>query len=139
MSLGGIGDAVGYRLYHQIGRARSHFQESRDVPVDILESEESFLLVFNAPGVTAADADVRFHDGSVHVELERYREYREGYRMRFPGRGMTLTAEVSLPEHAIVEPESAVARVTDRGTVQVELPTAVAEAEDTGTEAAADD
>lgn len=139
MSFGGLGNAVGYRLYHQVGRARSHLQETKHVSVDILENDESFLFIFDAPGIAAEDIDVRFVDDTIYVTLERYREYREGYRMRFPGRGMTLSAEAPLPEHAIVEPEDAIATVTDAGTLQVELPRALQASEPTDAEATATD
>ena len=139
MSFGTIGDAVGYRLYHQVGRARSHLQESRSVTVDVLEGDDSFLVVFNAPDVDPESVEVRFMEDTVYVDLERFREYREGYRMRFPGRGMTLSGKATLPARAVVDPEAAVARVTERGTIAVELPRGETTAPTDQPEAAAED
>ncbi|HET7324159.1 MAG TPA: Hsp20 family protein, partial [Halococcus sp.] len=40
--------------------------------------------------------------------------------MRFPGRGLALDGKVKLP--AAVDPENATARLSDTGTLEIELP-----------------
>ncbi|USZ73121.1 Hsp20/alpha crystallin family protein [Natronosalvus halobius] len=122
MSLRSLRETVGDTLYRQVGRARSHVQEHRSLPVDVLESEDSYLVVFDAAGAELGDLQVRYIDGTVKVRVERYRSYHDGFEMRFPGRGMTLDGETTLPDDALVNPDAGTATLTDVGTLQITIP-----------------
>ncbi|MEY7851507.1 Hsp20/alpha crystallin family protein [Natrarchaeobius sp. A-rgal3] len=122
MSLEEFGAAVGNSLYRQIGRANGHVQNYRPLPVDVLEGDSSYLVVFDAPGTEPDDVQVRYHEGNVRVRIDRFREFHEGYRMRFPGRGMTLDGEAELPPDAIVEPDAGTATLSENGTIRIEIP-----------------
>jgi len=117
-----IGESIGNAVLDGIGRAASRFQERRPLAVDLLESDEAYLAVFDAPGAEAADVQVRFEDDAVRVRVDRFREFFEGFEMRLPGRGMSLDGRATLPEGSSVDPESATATLTDHGTLRVELP-----------------
>jgi HSP20 family molecular chaperone IbpA len=117
-----IGESIGTAVLDGIGRAASRLQERRPLAVDLLESDDAYLAVFDAPGAEAADVQVRFEDDAVRVRIDRFREFFEGYEMRLPGRGMSLDGRAKLPEGASVDPESATATLTDHGTLRVELP-----------------
>ena len=117
-----LGSSVGSTLYRGIGRASSQVQEIRSLPVDILEDEESYLVVFDAPGAEKEDVQVRYLDGSVRIRIDRFRTYHDGFEMRFPGRGMALDGEAELPDDAIVDPDAGTARLTEHGTLHVEIP-----------------
>ncbi len=78
--------------------------------------------MFDAPDASAKDVQVRFSDTTVHVRIDRVREHREGFEMRFPGRGLALDGQVKLPRDAVVDPENATATLTKNGTLRVELP-----------------
>lgn len=117
-----IGESIGNAVLDGIGRAASRLQERRPLAVDLLESDEAYLAVFDAPGAEAADVQVRFEDDAVRVRVDRFREFFEGFEMRLPGRGMSLDGRATLPEGASVDPESATATLTDHGTLRVELP-----------------
>jgi HSP20 family molecular chaperone IbpA len=117
-----IGESIGTAVLDGIGRAASRLQERRPLAVDLLESDDAYLAVFDAPGVEAADVQVRFEDGAVLVRVDRFREFYEDYEMRLPGRGMSLDGRAELPEGASVDPEGATATLTDHGTLRVELP-----------------
>lgn len=122
MSLGDLGRSVRERIYRRIGTANGHVQENRSLPVDILEGDHSYLVVFDSPGVGIDDVQVRYVDGGVRIRIDRFREFHDGFEMRFPGRGMALSGEATLPEDAVVDPDAATARLTDVGTLNVEIP-----------------
>lgn len=117
-----IGRSVGNSVLEGIGRVASRVQESRPVASDLLESDDSYLIVFDAPGAEAGDVQVRYRDGAVLVRIERFREHREGFEMRFPGRGLSLDGRVELPDDALVRPDRATAALRDNGTLAVEVP-----------------
>jgi HSP20 family protein len=117
-----IGSELGDRLLRQAGAAMAKTQARRPLPVDLLERDDAYLTVFDAPGVEGADVQTRFEDGTIHVRLDRYREPREGFEMRFPGRALTLEGSVDLPEQAHLDPEKATATLHKNGTLHVRLP-----------------
>lgn len=114
--------SIGSTLYRQIGRASSHVQKTRALPVDVLETDDSYLVVFDAPGVETDDVQVRYLDGTVKLRIDRFREFYDGYEMRFPGRSMELDGEAELPDDAVVDPEAATARLSEFGTLKIEIP-----------------
>lgn len=115
-----VGEAVSERVFETVGRAMGRAQEQRGLSVDLLESEDAYLAVFDAPGVLGRDLQVRYEDGAVHVRADRFRDHREGFEMRFPGRGLALDGRVDLPEG--VDPESASATLLENGTLRVQVP-----------------
>lgn len=117
-----VGEAVENAVLDGVGRVAARVQERRPLAVDLLESEDAYLAVFDAPGVEQGDVEVEFEDGTVTVRLERFREFREGYEMRAPGRGLRLDGRAELPDDARVDPASATATLTDHGTLRVEIP-----------------
>jgi HSP20 family molecular chaperone IbpA len=117
-----LGESVGNALYRQVGRASGRVQSHRSLPADVLETDTAYRVVFDAPGVEPDDVQVRYLEGNVKIRIERFRKFHEGYEMRFPGRGMTLNGEAELPPDAVVDPDAGTAKLTERGTVSVELP-----------------
>ena len=115
-------EAFGDALVGRAGRLSGRAQERHPLPNDLLESDEAYLVVFDAPDVDIDDVQVRFADGTVHVRIDRTREHREGFEMRFPGRGLSLDGSVTLPAEATVDPDAASASLTAEGTLEVELP-----------------
>ena len=113
-----IGDAVAQR----VGRVASRVQEESPLPADILESEDEFLVVFDAPGATATDVQVHVVDNAVEVRIDRFRAFREGYEMVFPGRGLELDGRVELPPDASIDEEGARAELKESGALHVFLP-----------------
>ena len=132
MRLADVRDSLGSTLYRGIGKAKAQVQEQRSLPVDVLENDDAYLVVFDAPGAEKEDIQVRYVHGTVKLRIDRFREFREGYEMRFPGRGMALDGEVELPEDALVDPETGTARLTEHGTLNVEIPkeTSIADGEE---------
>ena len=122
MSFKDVRESISSTLYRQVGRANSRVQEHRSLPVDILENDDSYLVVFDAPGIDTEDIQVRYLEGNVKIQIDRFREFYEGFEMCFPGRGMALGGEVDLPDDALVDPDAATARLTDVGTLNIEIP-----------------
>jgi HSP20 family molecular chaperone IbpA len=120
--LGEIGESVQEALLKRAGRVAARIQERRGLRSDLLESDEEYLVVFDAPGAVSTDVQVRYVEGSVRVRLDRFRDYHEGFEMRFPGRGLSLDGRVDLPGDAVVDPDAADATLTDSGTLEVVLP-----------------
>lgn len=129
-----LGESVGKRMLSGAGKVSARVQEERPLGADVLESDDAYLVVFDAPGVEMDDVQVRFEEGSVRVRLDRFREVNEGYEMVFPGRGLTLEGTAALPEGAAVDPTKAEATLTDTGALHVEVPKVVAD-DATGEEA----
>lgn len=117
-----IGKSVSNRVAESVGRVASRVQESRPLAVDLLESDDAYLAVFDAPGVSGGDVQVRFENGEVLVRLERFREFYEDFEMRSPGRGLSLDGHVRLPEGATIDAEAATATLKDNGTLHVRIP-----------------
>jgi len=122
MSLGEIGQSVSNAVLKQIGRASARVQESKGLPYDLLESEDAYLVVFDAPGATGSDVQVRYDGGEVLVRVDRFRDFYEGFDMRLPGRGLALDGAAELPEDAHVDASAAEATLTRNGTLEVRLP-----------------
>ena len=122
MNLEDVGRTVSNRVFETVGRAASRVQEGRPLPTDVLESDDAYLVVFDAPGATQTDVQVRYNDGAVEVRIDRFREFYDDYEMRVPGRGMSLDGRAQLPPDAIVEPEAASATLRANGTLEVRVP-----------------
>jgi len=122
MRLTEAGRSAAGALVRRAGRVAARFQEERGVDTDVLESDEEFLVVFDAPGATATDVDVRYDRGTVHVSIDRFREFRESYETVVPGRGLALDGSADLPPDASVDPDGARAELRDDGTLYVFLP-----------------
>jgi len=122
MNIRDIGRSVGEMVAENVGRAAGRLQEATSLSADVLESDEAYLVVFDAPGAAASDVQVRYEDGNVLVRIDRFREFREGFEMRFPGRGLALDGSVELPDDALVDPDEATATLRNDGTLEVEIP-----------------
>lgn len=117
-----VGRSVGNAVLEGIGRTASRLQESRPLDADLLESDDSYLVIVDAPGATTSDVQVRYKNGAVLVRVDRFRDYHEGFEMRFPGRGLSLDGRVELPPDAVIDPERATASLKANGTVAIEVP-----------------
>ena len=121
-SLRELGKGVSRSVAEQAGELLGRFQEVRPLAWDLLESEDAYRVVFDAPGAVASDVQVRYVDGAVLVRIDRFREFRTGYEMLVPGRGMALDGRADLPEDAVLDPEEASATLRGDGTLVVEVP-----------------
>ena len=117
-----LGGSIAENTLERIGRGVSRIQEQRPLSYDLLESDDAYLVVFDAPGVERRDVQVRFLDSEVRVRIDRFRDFHEGFEMRFPGRGLSLDGSAPIPQETAVDPDNATATVTDAGTLQVRLP-----------------
>lgn len=117
-----VGRSVADAVVEQVGRAVGRIHEASPLPTDVLESEDAYLVVVDAPGATASDVQVRYRREAVEVRIDRFREHRAGFEMRFPGRGMSLDARAQLPTDAIVDVNAARATLRDDGTLEVRIP-----------------
>ncbi len=117
-----IGESVANAVVERVGRGIGHVQERKPLSYDLLESDDSYLVVFDAAGANKSDVQVRFVDTEVQVRIDRFREFHDGYEMRFPGRGLSLDGKAKLPDDATVDAEAATATVTKHGTLRVYIP-----------------
>ncbi|PSP77140.1 molecular chaperone Hsp20 [Halobacteriales archaeon QS_1_68_20] len=122
-----VGMAVGRSVMERAGRVWSQFHEATDLSADLLESDDAYLVVFDVPGAASTDVQVRYVDGAVLVRVDRFRDFYEGYEMRFPGRGMALDGRMDLPDDAVVQPDAAKATLREDGTLEIRLPKGVHE------------
>lgn len=129
-----VARSVGETVLEGVGRTASRVQEARPLRPDLLEDDDAYLAVFDAPGAAASDVQVRFDDGKVLVRIDRFRDHYEGFEMRYPGRGLSLDGQVRLPREARVDPDAATATLRSNGTLEVRVPKV--EAEEPGSEAA---
>jgi HSP20 family molecular chaperone IbpA len=117
-----VGASLGRTVLDGVGRVISRLQEHRSLSADLLESDDAYLAVFDAPGAEATDIAVRFEDDTLLVHIDRFRGFHDGYEMVFPGRGLSLDGSVALPPDASVDADRADATLTQNGTLQVLLP-----------------
>lgn len=117
-----LGESAANAVLERVGRGMSKVQERKPLAHDLLESEEAYLFVFDAPGATSSDIDVRLLDGEVKVQVDRFREYYEGFEMRFPGRGLALDGRAQLPADAAVDAEDVSATLKENGSLHVRVP-----------------
>ena len=117
-----VGESLGRAVLDGLGRATGNVQKRKPLPVDLLESDDAYLAVFDAPDATAEGVGVSFAGNTVEIQIDRNGRGYDGFEMRFPGRGRSLSGSVELPEDAAVDPEAATAVVTERGTVEVRIP-----------------
>ena len=117
-----VGRTMADAVVKRVGRAASRLQEAGPIPADVLESDEAYLVVFDAPGAAASDVQVRYRRGAVEVRIDRFREHHEGFEMRFPGRGLSLDGRAGLPDDARVDADAATATLRDDGTLAVRVP-----------------
>ena len=116
------GRSMAGAVMKRVGRVAGRVQEASLLPADVLEDDDAYLVVFDAPGATASDVQVRYRRGAVEVRIDRFREHYEGFEMRFPGRGMSLDGRARLPGDAVVEADESTATLRDNGTLEVRLP-----------------
>jgi len=138
-SIRDIGESVGNSVVERVGRAMSRAQERSPLPVDLLESEDAYLAVFDAPGAQTTDVQVQYNDGAVEVRIDRFRGFHEGFEMRYPGRGLSLDGRVELPDDARVDAEAATAALQDNGTLHVRVPKRETESEEIDVDSADDE
>lgn len=117
-----FGKSAANAVLERVGRGVGKVQERKPLSYDVLESDDAYLVVFDAPGVTGEDVSVTFLDHTVEVRLDRFRDFYDGFEMVFPGRGLTLSGSAELPADADVTPQGANATLTRNGTVEVEIP-----------------
>lgn len=122
MTLREIGRSVSNTLLRGVGRVSSNVQESKAIPVDLLESEDAILAVFDAPGTSRDEVQVRFSEGSLHVRIDRFRDGHDGFDTVFPGRGLALAGQVELPADVTADPNAATATITENGTLEIHVP-----------------
>lgn len=117
-----LGERVENAVLDGIGKASSRVQEKKPLHADLLESDDHYLAVFDAPGATSEDVEVRFDANTVKVRIDRFRDFYEDFDMRVPGRGLSLHGSVELPEEAVVDARRADATLTKTGTLRVRIP-----------------
>jgi HSP20 family molecular chaperone IbpA len=117
-----FGENAAAAVLERVGRGMSRVQEKRPLAYDLLESDDAYLVVFDVPGAERSDVQVRYLDGEVQVQVDRFREFHEGFETVFPGRGLSLDGAATLPDDANVNAESASATLAENGTLRVEVP-----------------
>lgn len=116
-----FGKHVQRSMLEGVGRATSQLQERTPLSVDLLESEESYLAVFDAPGVRSDEIDVRLDDAEIRVEIHRTRDIDESVELLMRGRGLHRSGSVTLPS-AAVDADAASATLTSSGTLRIRIP-----------------
>jgi HSP20 family molecular chaperone IbpA len=86
---------------------------------DLLESESSYLLVVDLPGVTADTLEITAEDGRLQIDARREKPHGPEYRFLREERGLFLDAALPLPPDAIGSKASA---SIDRGALEVTIP-----------------
>lgn len=120
-SLRELGESIAHGALDGVGRASARLQERRPLAADVLEADDAFLVVFDAPGANREDLQVQFDGDTVAVRVDRFRDFQEGFETRVPGRGLSLGGEVTLSDPA-VDAASAEATLTDSGTIRIHVP-----------------
>lgn len=113
---------IGTQLFRASGRVARTVQHVRTLPADVLENESTYLILVDTPGVEPSGLDIRYLDGRLQIAVDRTRHHDGSASGKVLGRAMGLSTDVTLPEDAVIDPESATARLSPVGTVKIELP-----------------
>jgi HSP20 family molecular chaperone IbpA len=84
---------------------------------DLLEREDAYLLVVDAPGTTEETVDVAVEGGRLVIEARRRKAVPEGFSYRREGRPLFLDVELPLPPDV----EGVAATSVDRGVLEIRL------------------
>ncbi|RRJ30887.1 Hsp20/alpha crystallin family protein [Halocatena pleomorpha] len=116
-----FGEHIERTVLGGVGRATSQLHERTPLSVDLLESEESYLAEFDAPGVAAEDIDIRLVGTELQVKLHRTRDLDESIDLLLRGRALRRSGSVTLPS-ASVDAGAASATLTSSGTLRIRVP-----------------
>ncbi|WP_411964332.1 Hsp20/alpha crystallin family protein [Haloferax sp. YSMS24] len=86
---------------------------------DLLESESSYLLVLDLPGVTAETASLKVEKGRLVVEARREKQAPAAFDYVREERPLFLDAELPLPPDAVGDDAEA---SMDRGVLEIRIP-----------------
>ncbi|WP_330631114.1 Hsp20/alpha crystallin family protein [Halocatena halophila] len=111
--------AAGRAMVETLGRTSSCLYARRPLAVDLLESEDAYLAVFDAPGATSSSVAVEYEAPTITVTVDRSRE--TPGEVRFGGRPLHQSRSVQLPTSA-VDFDGATAELTGNGTLHVQIP-----------------
>ena len=124
MSIRSVGSQVWDTLVENLGRVAGRVQEARPLAVDLYETDTTYIALFDAPGIAREDIQVAYEEDAIAVRMERFRDLREGYDMRFPGRGVQFEGAVPVPTDVPTDPKNATATLLDAGVLEVSIPKA---------------
>ncbi|WP_138004726.1 Hsp20/alpha crystallin family protein [Halalkalirubrum salinum] len=95
----------------------------RDLPdavfADLLESDESYLVVLDLPGVTAETADLIAESGRIRIDARREKAVPMEFQYVEENRPLFVDAELPLPHDA--DGEAATASM-ERGVLEIRIP-----------------
>ncbi|MXR52118.1 Hsp20 family protein [Halovenus sp. WSH3] len=95
----------------------------RDLPeavfADILEGEDSYLLVIDLPGATAETIDISAESNRLRIEARRSKDVSREFRFLSEERSLFLDVDLPLPPDA--DPTAAEATV-ERGVLELTVP-----------------
>ncbi len=111
--------AAGRAMVDTLGRTASRLQARRPLAVDLLESEDAFLAIFDAPGASSDSVGVEYENATITVTVHRSRE--TPGEVRFGGRPLAQSRSVQLPTSA-VDFDGASATLSGNGTLHVQIP-----------------
>ncbi|OIB58245.1 Hsp20/alpha crystallin family protein [Natrialba sp. SSL1] len=99
---------------------------TEDVFFDLLESDESYLLVLDVPGITADSLDCVVEDGQLAITAQREKDTPDGYQYLEENRSLLVDVELPLPndvQTTAIETDA----VVERGVLEITLPKATTE------------
>ncbi|ELY93486.1 heat shock protein Hsp20 [Natrialba hulunbeirensis JCM 10989] len=99
---------------------------TEDVFFDLLESDESYLLVLDVPGITADSLNCVVEDGQLAITAQREKDTPDGYQYLEENRSLLVDVELPLPNDVQttgIETDA----VVERGVLEITLPKATNE------------
>lgn len=95
----------------------------RDLPdavfVDVLESDDEYLVVIDLPGVRAGTIDVTTTGGRLRIEARREKDVPREFRYLREDRALFLDADLPLPPDASAEDATG---TVEKGVLELRLP-----------------
>lgn len=92
---------------------------SEDVFFDLLESDDSYLLVLDVPGVDADSLDLSVEDGRISIDAHCEKDLDDDFRYLEENRSLFLDVDLPLPADADGTRADA---TVDRGVLELTLP-----------------
>ncbi|ELZ01317.1 heat shock protein Hsp20 [Natrialba chahannaoensis JCM 10990] len=94
---------------------------TEDVFFDLLESNDSYLLVLDVPGITADSLNCVVEDGQLVITAQREKDTPDGYQYLEENRSLLVDIELPLPndiQTTMIETDA----VVERGVLEITLP-----------------
>ncbi len=109
-------------LLGPLARMQAYRQRHHGLQADIIRLGSAYRIVVDAPGADPDATTIEYVDDGLDITIVRSRSLPAEYKRRLDGRADRIEGHITLPAAVTVDPDTASATITDRGTLEITLP-----------------